>query len=125
MFKLVVLSALLAVVAARPGYPFAYHHAPIAYHAPALIAKPEIYYQKSIIAEPAVAHVGTVVKHIPTAVSHQSSTVVHSAAKLAEPIYAPTLKHTVVSTPIVKTSYHAIPALHYAAPAYHWGGHHY
>ncbi|XP_055533073.1 retinin-like [Wyeomyia smithii] len=116
MFKLVVLSTVLTLAAARPGYSFA----PFAYHAPALIAKPEIYYEKSIIAEPAVAHVGTVVKHIPTAVSHQSSTVVHSAAKYVEPIYAPTVKHSVVSTPVIKTAYHALPAYAYA-PALHFG----
>ncbi|XP_058463891.1 retinin-like [Malaya genurostris] len=122
MFKLVVLSTLFALAAARPGYGYA----PLAYHAPAIIAKPEIYYEKSIIEEPAIAHVGTVVKHIPTAVSHQSSTVVHSSAKYAEPIYAPTVKHTVVSTPIVKTAYHSYPAYAYA-PALHLGhlGHHY
>ncbi|XP_058830996.1 retinin-like [Topomyia yanbarensis] len=122
MFKLVVLSTLIALAAARPGYSYA----PLAYHAPTLIAKPEIYYEKSIIEEPAVAHVGTVVKHIPTAVSHQSSTVVHSSAKYAEPIYAPTVKHTVVSTPVIKTAYHAYPSYSYAfAPALHYGHGHY
>lgn len=119
-----VLSTILAVVAARPGY-FDFHHGPaFAYHAaPALIAKPEVYYQKSIIEEPTVAHVGSVVKHIPTAVSHQSSTIVHNSAKLVQPIYAPAVKHTLVSTPIVKTSYHAVPAVAYA-PSLHFG-HHY
>ncbi|EAT47171.1 AAEL001704-PA [Aedes aegypti] len=125
MFKLVVLSTILALAAARPGA-ISYHAAPLVYHAaPALIAKPEIHYQKSIIEEPTVAHVGTVVKHIPTAVSHQSSTVVHSSAKYSEPIFAPAVKHTVVSTPIVKTSYHAIPSYAYAPfPAYHFGHYH-
>lgn len=127
MFKLVVLSTLLALAAARPGL-FGYHAAPaLAYHhipAPAIIAKPEVYYQKSIIEEPTVAHVGSVVKHIPTAVSHQSSTIVHNSAKYVEPIYAPAVKHTLVSTPIVKTSYHAVPAIAYAAPAAHYFGHH-
>lgn len=119
-----VLSTILALAAARPG--ISYHAAPLVYHAaPALIAKPEIHYQKSIIEEPTVAHVGTVVKHIPTAVSHQSSTVVHSAAKYSEPIFAPAVKHTVVSTPIVKTSYHAVPSYAYApAPFYHFGHYH-
>ncbi|XP_055625830.1 uncharacterized protein LOC129768303 [Toxorhynchites rutilus septentrionalis] len=121
MFKLVVLSTVLALAAARPGV--IGYHSPLAYHAQALIAKPEIYYEKSIIEEPTVAHVGTVVKHIPTAVSHQSSTIVHSSAKLTQPIYAPAVKHTLVSTPVVKTSYHSIPTLTYA-PALHLDHHH-
>lgn len=119
-----VLSTIFALAAARPGA-YSYHAAPFVYHAAphALIAKPEIHYQKSIIEEPTVAHVGTVVKHIPTAVSHQSSTIVHSSAKYSEPIFAPAVKHTLVSTPIFKTSYHAVPAYAYA-PALHFGHYH-
>ncbi|EAA11845.4 cuticle protein-like [Anopheles merus] len=116
MLKLVVLSAVLAVVAARPGA--LTYSAPLAYAPATLIAKPEIYYQKSIIEEPTVAHVGSLVKTIPTAVSHQSSTVVHNSAKITEPIYAPAVKQTLVSTPIAKTTYFAAPAAYaYAAPA--------
>uniref|UniRef100_A0A182SBM0 Uncharacterized protein n=1 Tax=Anopheles maculatus TaxID=74869 RepID=A0A182SBM0_9DIPT len=116
MLKLVVLSAVLAVVAARPG---ALSYAPLAYAPATYIAKPEIYYQKSIIIEePTVAHVGSLVKTIPTAVSHQSSTIVHNSAKITEPIYAPAVKQTLVSTPIAKTTYIAAPAAYaYAAPA--------
>ncbi|XP_050091364.1 cuticle protein-like [Anopheles aquasalis] len=116
MMKLVVLSTLLAIVAARPGA--LTYSAPYAYAPAALIAKPEIYYQKSIIEEPTVAHVGSLVKTIPTAISHQSSTVVHNSAKISEPIYAPAVKQTLVSTPIAKTTYYAAPAAYaYAAPA--------
>uniref|UniRef100_A0A182IS06 Uncharacterized protein n=1 Tax=Anopheles atroparvus TaxID=41427 RepID=A0A182IS06_ANOAO len=119
MLKLVVLSAVLAVAAARPGA-LTYAAAPLAYAAPAAYyAKPEIYYQKSIIEEPTVAHVGSLVKTIPTAVSHQSSTVVHNSAKITEPIYAPAVKQTLVSTPVAKTTYYAAPAAYayHAAPA--------
>ncbi|XP_058066773.1 cuticle protein-like [Anopheles bellator] len=117
MLKLVVLSTVLAVVAARPGA--LTYSAPAYAYAPAtLIAKPEIYYHKSIIEEPTVAHVGSIIKTIPTAVSHQSSTVVHNSAKFTEPIYAPAVKQTLISTPIAKTTYIAAPAAYaYAAPA--------
>ncbi|XP_058835426.1 cuticle protein 16.5-like [Topomyia yanbarensis] len=122
MFKLVVLSAVLAVAAAAPSATV-YASAPLAYtsvvHQPTIYAQKEISYQKSIIEEPTVAHVGTVLKNVPTGVSHHSSSVVHHDAKISEPIYAPTVKKTVVSTPIEKTTYHqtyaAAPAITYAA----------
>ncbi|XP_050075621.1 cuticle protein 38-like [Anopheles maculipalpis] len=125
MFRLVVLSALLAVAAAAPGH--LVHSSPLAYQtvvaaAPALVAQKEISYQKSIIEEPTVEHVGTVVKTIPTGVTHTSSAVVHDT-KVQENVYAPAVKKTVVSTPVEKTTYvqaaapvvHAAPAI-YAAP---------
>ncbi|XP_055628612.1 cuticle protein 16.5-like [Toxorhynchites rutilus septentrionalis] len=118
MFRLVVLSTVLAVAVAAP-------HAPLVHtsvvHQPALVAHKEISYQKSIIEEPTVAHVGTVVKHVPTGVTHHSSSVVHHDATISEPILAHGVKKTVVSTPIEKTTYHhtvaAAPAISYAAPA--------
>ncbi|XP_058064893.1 retinin-like, partial [Anopheles bellator] len=78
MFRLVVLSALLAVAAAAPGATLV-HSAPLAYSvaAPAVLAHKEISYQKSIVEEPTLAHVGTVLKHVPTGVTHTSSAVVH------------------------------------------------
>ncbi|XP_049296626.1 cuticle protein-like [Anopheles funestus] len=123
MFRLVVLSALLAVAAAAPGFqtsPLAYSTVVAA--APTLVAQKEISYQKSIIEEPSVAHVGTVLKTVPTGVTHTSSAVVHDT-KVHENVYAPTVKKTVVSTPVEKTTYvqaatpvvHAAPAV-YAAP---------
>ncbi|EAA10821.4 AGAP006146-PA [Anopheles gambiae str. PEST] len=127
MFRLVVLSALLAVAAAAPGAHQLVHSAPLAYStvvaaAPALVAQKEISYQKSIVEEPTVAHVGTVVKTVPTGVTHTSSAVVHDT-KVREDVYAPAVKKTVVSTPVEKTTYvqaaapvvHAAPAV-YAAP---------
>uniref|UniRef100_A0A182Y2R0 Uncharacterized protein n=1 Tax=Anopheles stephensi TaxID=30069 RepID=A0A182Y2R0_ANOST len=74
MFRLVVLSALLAVAAAAPGH--LVHSAPLAYStvvaaAPTLVAQKEISYQKSIIEQPTVEHVGTVLKTIPTGVPGQ------------------------------------------------------
>ncbi|XP_035907813.1 cuticle protein-like [Anopheles stephensi] len=125
MFRLVVLSALLAVAAAAPGH--LVHSAPLAYStvvaaAPTLVAQKEISYQKSIIEQPTVEHVGTVLKTIPTGVTHTSSAVVHDT-KVRENVYAPAVKKTVVSTPVEKTTYvqaatpvvHAAPAV-YAAP---------
>lgn len=96
-----MLSTLLAVAAARPGY--LGHSAPILYSAPA-----------TIIHEPAYAKVGAIVKSYPTAVSHQSSAVVHSSAHIVQPIIAPILK-TTYAAPIL----HAAPAVHhsYVSPA--------
>lgn len=120
-----VLSAVLAVAAAAPSATLV--HSPLAYtsvvHQPALVAQKEISYQKSVIEEPTVAHVGTVVKNVPTGVSHHSSSVVHHDAKISEPIFAQGVKKTVVSTPVEKTTYHqtyaAAPAIAYAAPAHY------
>lgn len=92
VLQIVLLSTLLAVAVARPGY---LSHGPLLYSAPA-----------TVIHEPVLAKVGAVVKSFPTAVSHQSSSIVHSSAVAVEPILAP----------IVKTTYTA-PVLH-AAPIY-------
>uniref|UniRef100_A0A034WDI4 Uncharacterized protein n=1 Tax=Bactrocera dorsalis TaxID=27457 RepID=A0A034WDI4_BACDO len=96
MFKLVVLSALLAVAAAAPGY-IASH--PVVYSAPVATVA---------VHEPVLTKVGAVVQSVPTSVSHQSQSVVHSSAHHVEDIVAP----------IVKTSYVATaPVVHtYAAP---------
>ncbi|XP_037933894.1 cuticle protein 64-like [Teleopsis dalmanni] len=106
MFKLVVLSALLAVAAAYPGY---------LEHAPAhVVVAPAT----TIVHEPALAKVGAIVKSIPTAVSHQSQSIVHSSAHVVQPIVAPIVKTTLVqSAPVIKTI--AAPALTtaYAGPA--------
>ncbi|KAH8300719.1 hypothetical protein KR059_000651 [Drosophila kikkawai] len=112
MFKLVVLSALLAVAAARPGHLL--ESSPLVYAAPAT----------TIVQEPVLAKVGAVVKSVPTAVSHQSQSVVHSSAHVVEDIVAPVVKSTPVvsyaaAAPVVHTSYAAAPVVHstYAAAA--------
>lgn len=113
MFKLVVLSALLAVAAARPGH--LYESAPLVYSAPAA----------TIVQEPVLAKVGAVVKSVPTAVSHQSQSVVHSSAHVVEEQYAPVVKSTPVvsyaaAAPVVHSTYAAAaPVVHstYAAAA--------
>ncbi|EAT47169.1 AAEL001677-PA [Aedes aegypti] len=121
MFRLVVLSAVLAVAAAAPGAAIV-ASAPLAYQTyaavPALVAQKEIAYEKSIIEEPTVAHVGNIEKKIPTGYSHQSFTQYHNK-QVAEHVYAPAVKKTVVETPVEKTTYHAAsvatPAITYAA----------
>ncbi|XP_037938942.1 cuticle protein 12.5-like [Teleopsis dalmanni] len=114
MFKLVVLSALLAVAAARPGL----IESPVVYSAPAT----------TIVHEPAYAKVGAVVKSIPTAVSHQSQSVIHSSAHVVEDIVAPVVKtvytapvvKTIAAAPVLHTNYIASPVLKtYAAPVVH------
>ncbi|KAH8339059.1 larval/pupal cuticle protein H1C [Drosophila bipectinata] len=115
MFKLVVLSALLAVAAARPGHLL---ESPVVYAAPAAT---------TIVQEPVLAKVGAVVKSVPTAVSHQSQSVVHSSAHIVEDVVAPVIKSTpvvsyaaAVPAPVVHTAYAApAPVVHtsYAAAA--------
>ncbi|XP_064543431.1 neuropeptide-like 3 [Drosophila montana] len=107
MFKLVVLSALLAVVAARPGYLEAGPLLHTSYAAPA------------IIHEPALASVGHIVKSIPTSVSHQSISQVHSSAHIVQPILAPVVK--TYAAPIYKT--YAAPALHTSILSPSWASH--
>ncbi|XP_001973227.2 cuticle protein [Drosophila erecta] len=116
MFKLVVLSALLAVAAARPGHLL--ESSPLVYAAPAAT---------TIVQEPVLAKVGAVVKSVPTAVSHQSQSVVHSHAHVVEDVVAPVVKSTPVvsyaaAAPVVHTSYAAAPVVHTsyaAAPVVH------
>lgn len=106
MFKLVVLSVIIAVVAARPGYLEPVHHH---YAEPqVIIAEPEYEYAK----------VGAIVDHVPSAVSHQSQTQWHSK---------PVIK-TIVAPVIQKTIAYAAPIHHHksyyaAEPVYSYGGH--
>jgi hypothetical protein len=89
MFKLVVLSALLAVAAAGVISPVSY----------------------AVHETPVIAKVGEIVENVPTAVSHQSSTVVHSRAAVSTPVVAPVVTKTVVAaTPIVAKTVVAAPA---------------
>ncbi|XP_017036133.1 neuropeptide-like 3 [Drosophila kikkawai] len=106
MYKLVVFFALLAVVAARPGY---------------LEADPwsHSYAAPAIIHEPALAKVGHIIKTIPSAVSHQSISQVHSSAHIIQPIVAPVLK--TYAAPIIKT--YSAPALHTTLLSPSWAGH--
>ncbi|XP_053686923.1 cuticle protein 12.5-like [Sabethes cyaneus] len=123
MFRLVVLSVVLAVAAAAPSATVI-ASAPLAYTSyaavPAVVAQKEIAYQKSIIEEPAIAHVGNIEKKIPTGFSHQSFTQYHNK-QVAEEVFAPAVKKTIVETPVEKTTYHTVntPALHttYVQPA--------
>ncbi|XP_005185884.1 pupal cuticle protein G1A-like [Musca domestica] len=139
MYKLFVLAAFFAVAAARPGYLGGSH---VSYGAPLAT---------TIVQEPALAHVGTVVKSIPTAVSHQSISQVHSSAKYVQPIVVPVVKtysapvyktyapvapvvktiatplvHSYAATPLVSsayTSYNSVPVLKsYASYAPSYGG---
>ncbi|XP_037938948.1 retinin-like [Teleopsis dalmanni] len=104
MFKLVVLSALLAVAAARPGF----IDSPLVLSAPASIA----------VQEPTLAKVGSVVKNIPTAVSHQSQSIVHSSANVVEDILAPAVRTTLTAAPIIRTIAAPAPIIKtIAAPA--------
>ncbi|CAD7082705.1 unnamed protein product [Hermetia illucens] len=130
MFKLVVLSALVAVAFARPGY-VSHLDTPLVYDA--LPAHHQEYVE---IQEPTVAKVGAIVESVPSAVSHQSSTVVHSKAHVVTPILAHGVKthhiplvksyETAHITPIVDAydTAHIAPVLssyggaHYAADAY-------
>ncbi|CAH0547455.1 unnamed protein product [Brassicogethes aeneus] len=95
MFKLVVLSALLAIAAARPGY----------------LAAPAVYSS-------------AIVGSVPTSISHSSSSIVHSHAPVAysaysAPIVAAPVVHSaslihsaplVHSAPLIST-YAAAPAV--------------
>ncbi|XP_061394444.1 pupal cuticle protein G1A-like [Musca vetustissima] len=103
MYKLFVLAAFFAIAAARPGYLGGSH---VAYTAPLAT---------TIVQEPTLAHVGTVVKSIPTAVSHQSISQVHSSAQYVQPIVTPVVKTYTAPvyktyTPVVKTI--ATPLVH-------------
>ncbi|KAI9587468.1 retinin-like [Glossina fuscipes] len=113
MFKLVVLSVLLAVAAAAPGY---LGHSSVLFSAPAA----------TVVHEPAFAKVGAIVKSYPTAVSHSSISQVHSSAHVVTPIVAPIVKTTAVvhSAPVLKTYVAPAPVsapLHFAGPALSYG----
>ncbi|XP_063701454.1 uncharacterized protein LOC134831606 [Culicoides brevitarsis] len=145
MFRLVVLSAFIAVAAAAPSVT---HHG-LATHSvshgavvvdtyqPSVLKKTVIQepvlksYEKTVVKpeltvveEPTVHHVGNVVKSFPTAVSHQSQTIVHSKADVVEPIYQHGLKKTVIETPRIEKHVVHQPEIHTktlveASPAVH------
>ncbi|XP_036337380.1 retinin-like [Rhagoletis pomonella] len=110
MFKLVVLSALLAVAAARPSliesHPVVYAAAPAATVA---------------VHEPVLTKVGSVVKSIPTAVSHQSQSIVHSSAHVVQDIVAPAVRTSVVAAPatVLKTAVAPAAVQLHSAPVHH------
>lgn len=87
-----VLSALLAVATAAPGFISSH---PVVYSAP--IATVAVH-------EPILTKVGAVVNNIPTSISHQSQSVVHSSGHVIEDIVAPVVKTSYVATaPVVHT----------------------
>jgi hypothetical protein len=94
MFKLVVLSAFIAVAAA--GY-----ISPVAY---------------TVAENHGYAKVGEIVENVPTAVSHQSSTIVHNKAARITPLVAPVVQKQIVESPVVYNSY-APEQLVYSAPS--------
>ncbi|XP_055623304.1 cuticle protein 16.5-like [Toxorhynchites rutilus septentrionalis] len=119
MFSLVVLSTVLAVAAA--GAPWV---APVAYEhyaaVPTVVAQKEIAYQKNIIEEPTITHVGNIEKKIPTGYSYQKFTQYHNKP-VAQDVYAPAVRKTLVETPVENIVYQApavaAPVLTYAAPS--------
>ncbi|XP_055623301.1 cuticle protein 16.5-like [Toxorhynchites rutilus septentrionalis] len=121
MFRLVVLSAVLAIAAAGTPWvapaPLAYgHYATV----PTIVAQKEIAYQKNIIEEPTITHVGNIEKKIPTGYSYQKFTQYHNEP-ITQEVYAPAVRKTLVETPVEKIVYHtapvAVPTVTYAAPA--------
>jgi hypothetical protein len=112
MFKLVVLSCLVAVACAG------YVPASVAYEK--TIVEPHV----SVVETPTVSHVGTAYKNVPTGVSHHSSSVVHGHASVVEPIYAHGVEKKIISTPVVKKVVEHVPAVVpvakvVAEPVYH------
>ncbi|XP_055321701.1 uncharacterized protein LOC129577898 [Sitodiplosis mosellana] len=105
MFKLLVLSVLVAVAAAAPSGYHGYAAAlPLAYD-----YTPDY-------------HVSKIVEHIPTAVSHQSRVDYHSKPVIT-PIYAPVTKvipqpaYAVHSPAVVAPVVHSAPLVH-SSPYY-------
>ncbi|XP_031619673.1 cuticle protein 12.5-like [Contarinia nasturtii] len=114
MFKLIVLSALFALAAAKPSGYLA---------APTLIAAPAV--TKIVQPPPVVVHssaqVGSVVSSIPTGVSSHSSSVVHSTGAVVTPVITPVQK-TIISAPVVAAPVYktyAAPAVYQSPVAYH------
>jgi len=103
MFKLVVLSALFALAAAKPGF----LHAPLVAAPVTKIVQPA----PLLVSEP--AHVGSVISSVPTGVSAHSSSVVHSTGAVVTPVVTPIQKTIIAPAPIVKT---IAPAPIYTAP---------
>ncbi|XP_059612745.1 larval/pupal cuticle protein H1C-like [Phlebotomus argentipes] len=144
MFKLVVLSAILAVAVAAPSG-VSHYAAPILtkavhYAEPlhATVVKPELERrtyvevepQVHVVDTPVVKKVADVVESIPTAVSHQSSTIVHNKEHYVRPVLAHGYEKTIVEgSPIVKTYHEDTPVLKtYTAPigyAHHYEPHAY
>jgi len=120
MFKLIVLTALFALAAAKPG--FLHGAAPLIAAPVTKIVQPA----PLLVSEP--AHVGSVVSHVPTSVSAHSSSVVHSTGAVVTPIVTPVQKTIIAPAPIVAAPTYVksyAPALSYAhapiaysAPAY-------
>ncbi|XP_061400162.1 calphotin-like [Musca vetustissima] len=82
MFKFVAFFACVSVALAAPGLVTEHH---------------------TVVQEPVVAKVGTVVHSVPSATSHQSFTRVHNKAVVA-PVVSPVVKTTVhAAVPVVKT----------------------
>ncbi|XP_067612725.1 uncharacterized protein [Eurosta solidaginis] len=106
MLKLVVLSSLLVVAVARPGY---LSHGPLLYTAPA-----------TVIHEPILTKVGAIVKSYPTSVSHQSSSVVHSSAIDVQPILAPAVKTTYTAPVLHAAPLYSLPSFHSSHSAGWW-----
>ncbi|XP_061394441.1 retinin-like [Musca vetustissima] len=99
MFKLLVLSALIALAVARPS---------------GLVASaPYVTYNQPTVAihQPALATVGAVVHTVPTSVSHASHSVVHKSAHVVQDVVAPVVRTSYV-TPVLRTV---------SAPVYHGG----
>jgi len=122
MFRLVVLSAFVAVAIAAPSH---VHESPaiVSYSAPVLqktiISQPTVQlHEKSVLKSdisyvdtPTVSHVGNLVKSVPTAVSHQSSTVVHNKADIVEPILSHGVQRSIIETPRIEKTLVASPAI--------------
>lgn len=122
-----VLSALLAVAAAKPStvagvLPIEKTTTtiiePSQVHIP--VVRSALFQEQGTveIKEPTITKIGDVVRSVPTAVSHQSSTIVHNKADYVEPILAhgvrtyqqpivktystPVVENIPISTPIIK-----------------------
>ncbi|XP_055631700.1 cuticle protein 16.5-like [Toxorhynchites rutilus septentrionalis] len=109
MFRLVMLSTVLTVAVAGASWVAPAPHAHEHYAAvPTVVAQKEIAYQKNIVEEPTITHIGNIEKKIPTGYSYQKFTQYHNK-KVAQEVYAPAVKKTVVETPIEKTVYHTAP----------------
>ncbi|XP_059224890.1 cuticle protein LPCP-23-like [Stomoxys calcitrans] len=97
MFKFVAFFACVSMALAAPGL-VAEHH--------------------TVVQEPVLAKVGTVVHSAPSAVSHQSFTRVHNKAVI-EPVVAPVVKTTVHAAPlvpVVKTVEPVVPVVKTVEP---------
>ncbi|XP_055842400.1 uncharacterized protein LOC129909339 [Episyrphus balteatus] len=114
MFKLVVLSVLLTVAAARPGY---LESSPVVYSSPIVHGHS---YSSPIVHDHSY---GSYVKALPSTISHHSSSVIHDSTHYVEPIVAPVVKTYAspivksYASPIVKSVYSPISS--YGSPIHH------